>query len=29
MINGGLRALELLERQHDDVLSRPRLRTRD
>jgi squalene synthase HpnC len=29
MINGGLRVLELLERQRDDLFSRPRLRTRD
>lgn len=29
MINGGLRVLELLEKQRDDLFSRPRLRTRD
>lgn len=29
MINGGLRVLELLERQQDDLFARPRLRKRD
>jgi squalene synthase HpnC len=29
MINGGLRVLDLLEQQHDDLFSRPRLKKRD
>lgn len=29
MINGGLRVLDLLEQQRDDLFSRPRLKTRD